>query len=193
MFPRRAMYLTEATLARLEAEYGPPLLRDYEAEFVEREFALLERCLRKQRAHDVTLFIRDGERLALIRKRFYPPGLFRPPGGGVEPGEGFEKGAAREAYEETGLSIRLTRYLARIRARFHHAGKTVPWITHLFAADALSRTLHVIDTDEIADACWATPAAIDAVMRPRMLAIGSAGMRYRVWLQDLALGLLADR
>src|SRR5439155_20615843 len=121
------MHLTEETIARLEATYGAPLVREYETEFAEREFALLKRCLRKQREQDVTLFIRDGERLALIRKQFYPPGLFRPPGGGVERGEAFEAGAAREAYEETGISICLTRYLARIHARFHHAGQTVPW------------------------------------------------------------------
>lgn len=184
------MYLTQETIAGLEVKFGAPVLRRYAAEFAEREFSLLQRCLRRERAHDVTLFIRHGERLALIRKQFYPPGLFRPPGGGVEPGEAFEAGAEREAYEETGLSICLTRYLARIDARFTHAGETLPWTTHLFEARALDSALKIIDTKEIAEACWATPAAMDAVMRPRMLAVGSAGMRYRVWLQDLALALL---
>src|SRR5207253_2905877 len=123
-------------------------------------------------------------------KQVYPPGLFRPPSGGVEPGEGFEAGARREAFEETGLEIELDRYLLRLEARFSRGGRCIPWTTHVFSARAVSDELHVHDQREIAEACWATRAAIGAVMRPRMLAVGSAGMRYRVWLQDEALSPL---
>lgn len=183
------MYLA-AAMRGVEARFGTPRVLEWEAEFDEREFALLRSCLRKGRAHDVTLFIRDRERLALIRKPLYPAGLFRPPSGGVERGEPFEAGARREAFEETGLSVRLTRYLLRFEARFHYSGETVAWATHVVAAEALTRNLEVRDRKEIAAACWATPAAIHAVMRPRMLAWGSEGMRYRVAIQDEALALL---
>jgi 8-oxo-dGTP pyrophosphatase MutT (NUDIX family) len=184
------MYLTSETIAALESRYGPPRVLTTGAEFNEREFALLKRCLEKRRAHDVTLFIRDGNRFALIRKHGYPAGLFRPPSGGIEPGETFEDGAAREALEETGLTIRLSRYLLRVQARFHHAGETVPWTTHVFGADAVTRALQARDRKEIDEACWATPEAIHAVMRPRMKALGSAGMQYRLELQDAALAIL---
>jgi ADP-ribose pyrophosphatase YjhB (NUDIX family) len=183
------MYLA-AAMRDVEARYGTPRVLAWEAEFDQREFELLRTCLRKGRAHDVTLFIRDGERLALIRKPLYPAGLFRPPSGGVERGEPFEAGARREAFEETGLSIRLTRYLLRFDARFRRPGETVAWTTHVVAAEALTHDLVVMDRKEIAEACWGTPAAIHAVMRPRMLAWGSEGMRYRVAIQDEALAML---
>ncbi len=180
------MYLLPLT-QRLVEEYGEPVELEYSAEFSEREFGLLLRCARTGRAHDVTLFIADGPRLALIRKPSYPPGLFRPPSGGVEVGEPVAVGAAREAQEETGLAIRLTRFLLRVRARFSCRSQAADWTTYVFAADALTRTLDPGDRREIAEACWATPEALQAIMRPRMLAVGSAGFRYRVFLQDAGL------
>lgn len=183
------MYLVER-MSAIEARYGSPRALAWEAEFNGREYDLLRSCLVKGRAHDVTLLIRHGERFALIRKPFYPPGLFRPPSGGVEPGEAFEAGAAREAYEETGLAIRLTRYLLRFDACFRHGAEATSWRTYVFAADAVTRELAVVDHKEIAEACWASPAAIHTVMRPRMLAWGSEGMRYRVAIQDEALAML---
>lgn len=182
------MYLTDETLRALEQRYGRPALGWAEAPFTPREFALLERCARKQRAHDVTLLIRDGQgQFAVIRKPSYPAEVFRPPSGGVEPGESFEAGALREAIEETGLRIRLERYVLRVEARFACGDAVAPWTTHVFLAEALDTALNPTDRVEIAEARWATVAEIMDAYRPRMLAIGSAGMRYRVDLQDLAL------
>jgi ADP-ribose pyrophosphatase YjhB (NUDIX family) len=182
------MYLTSQTLRDLEQRYGSPLTGRAEAPFGAREFALLEYCARKQRAHDVTLLIRDSAgRFAVIRKPSYPAEVFRPPSGGVEPGEAFEAGALREAVEETGLSVRLERYLVRVEARFTHGDAVAPWTTHVFLAEALDATLAPTDHVEIAEARWATVAEIMDEFRPRMLALGSTGMRYRVDLQDLAL------
>jgi 8-oxo-dGTP pyrophosphatase MutT (NUDIX family) len=182
------MYLTQETLRDLERRYGRPAIGAATAEFEAPSFALLERCARKQRAHDVTLLIHDAAgRFALIRKPSYPAGVFRPPSGGVEPGESFEAGALREAIEETGLHIRLERYLLRVDARFTCGVAVAPWTTHVFSAEALDTQLDPTDRIEIAEARWATVAEIMNDYRPRMLAMGSAGMRYRVDLQDLAL------
>src|SRR5579872_798061 len=124
------MYLTSDLIQALEKRYGAPELATAGTGFSRPEFELLERCLRKRRAHDVTLFIRAADgRFALIRKPSYPSELFRPPSGGVEPGESFEDGARREAWEETGLDIRLDRYLLRVAARFSFEGRTVIWTT----------------------------------------------------------------
>lgn len=182
------MYLHPDTLRDLEQRYGLPRVGRAETPFAAREFALLEHCARKQRAHDVTLLIRDAAgRFAVIRKPSYPAEVFRPPSGGVEPGEAFEAGALREALEETGLPIRLERYLLRVEARFTHGEAVAPWTTHVLLAEALDTTLGPTDHVEIAEARWATVTEIMDEYRPRMLALGSAGMRYRVDLQDLAL------
>jgi 8-oxo-dGTP diphosphatase len=185
------MYLTRDALLQLERRYGVPETRTAAAAFTAREFELLERCARKGRAHDVTLFIRDGEgRYAVIAKPSYPAEVFRPPSGGVELGETVEAGACREAWEETGLEVRLERYLLRVDACFECEGRQAPWVTHVFLATATGGCLEPQDRHEISAARWATVHELMEHYRPRMLAIGSAGMRYRVDLQDAALRLL---
>jgi len=184
------MYLIPSLLTELEHHYGRPMLATAQAEFLSREFALLEYCRRKERAHDLTLLIegraeREGQ-FALIRKPSYPPGVFRPPSGGVEPGEAIEEGAAREAREETGLEVQLERYLLRVEARFTCAGAMAPWTSHVFLARATGGTLLPQDRKEIEEACWATLEEIGSRYRPAMLRMGTAGMRYRVDLQDWA-------
>ena len=185
------MYLTRETVTQLERRYGRPLEATATAQFNAREFGLLEYCGRKQRAHDVTLLIRgEDARFALIRKPSYPAEVFRPPSGGVEPGEEFEAGAAREALEETGLAVELERYVLRVDAAFTCEGNTAPWTTHVFLAHSVGGVLAPRDRHEIAEARWATVEEIVERYRPEMLRMGSAGMRYRVELQDTALALL---
>ena len=185
------MYITRETLQELERRYGRPLEAAAAARFNAREFGLLAYCGRKQRAHDVTLFIPDeAGRFALIRKPSYPPDVFRPPSGGIEPGEEFEAGARREAREETGLIIELERYLLRVEAEFTCDESAAPWTTHVFSARALGGQLAPEDRREIEEACWATVEELMERYRPAMLRMGSAGMRYRVELQDAALARL---
>jgi len=183
---------TREQWAALEERWGSPLTGTARAPFREREFGLVEGCLRRGRAHDVTLLIRapEGLRFAVIRKPGYPQGVFRPPSGGVEPGEDFAAGARREAWEETGLEICLERYLLRVEARFTCAQRQAAWVTHVFTAATLGGELAPRDRKEIAEARWAAPGQIHEVYRPRMLAMASPGMRYRVDLQDAALAAL---
>jgi ADP-ribose pyrophosphatase YjhB (NUDIX family) len=186
------MYLTRNVIADLERRLGVPEGATAAAPFAPHEFALMERCGRRGRAHDVTLIIRDPKegRIALIRKPSYPPGVFRPPSGGVEPGEAFEEGARREAREETGLEVRWERYLLRVDARFTCEGRETPWITHVLSGVRTAGALEPVDRREIAEARWATVGEIVGTYRPAMLAMGTEGMRYRVFLQDEALRLL---
>src|SRR3989442_14001495 len=126
------MHLSEAILAELRARYGEPAVLEWTGEIRGREHGLA--TYDPLRQHDVTLFILNGPRLALIRKPSYPPGVWRPPGGGVREGERFEAGAEREALEETGLRVRLDRYLVASTARFVYEPHEVPWRTHVFLA-----------------------------------------------------------
>ena len=177
--------MTEAVLAPLRERFGEPALLEWESEISEREHALA--TYDPQRMHDVTLFILNGERLALIRKPHFEPGIWRPPGGGIKAGEDFEEGVRREALEETGLEIELQRYLVAAEARFLYEPYEVPWRTHVFLATTEDEELAPHDREEIAGARWGTLAELAGPLRERLLATDRAFWRYRVALHDAAL------
>ena len=177
--------MTEAVLAPLRERFGEPALLEWEGEIDEREHALA--TYNPRRMHDVTLFILNGERLALIRKPHFEPGIWRPPGGGIRAGEDFVAGVRREAFEETGLSIELQRYLVAAEARFLYEPRDVPWRTHLFLASTEDEQLAPRDHEEIAGARWGTLDELAGPLRERLLSTGRAFWRYRVALHDSAL------
>jgi ADP-ribose pyrophosphatase YjhB (NUDIX family) len=164
------------------------MLLEWEGEISEREHALA--TYDPKRMHDVTLFILNSERLALIRKPHFEPGVWRPPGGGVKAGEDFIDGVRREALEETGLRIELQRYLVVAEAQFLYEPHDVPWRTHLFLATTGGETLVPRDREEIAGARWGTLDELAGPLRARLLATGRAFWRYRVALHDAALTAL---
>ena len=182
------MHVTEAILAPLRERYGEPARMTWEGEISEREHGLA--TYDPSRTHDVTLFIVNGDRLALIRKHSFEPGVWRPPGGGVRAGEDFVAAVEREAFEETGLAIELQRYLVDAQARFLYAPSEVPWRTHVFLATTTDEELSPRDTHEIAAARWGTLAELAGPLRERLLATGRAFWRYRVALHDAALTAL---
>ena len=185
------MHVTEAVLEPLRKRYGDPALLEWEGEISEREHALA--TYNPKRMHDVTLFILNGERLALIRKPHFEPGVWRPPGRGVKKGEDFEAAARREALEETGLRVELKRYLVVAEARFLYEPYEVPWRTHVFLATTTDEEIAPRDLEEIADARWGTLAELAGPLRQRLLATDRAFWRYRVALHDTALEALGVR
>ena len=180
--------MTDAVLAPLREHYGEPALLEWKGEISEREHALA--TYDPKRMHDVTLFILNCERLALIRKPHFEPGVWRPPGGGVKTGEDFEDGVRREALEETGLEIELQRYLVVAEACFLYEPHEVPWRTHVFLATTGDDELAPRDREEIAGARWGTLAELAGPLRERLLATGRAFWRYRVALHDAALAAI---
>jgi len=179
------VHLTEEILARLRERYGEPTRLEWEGEVSEREYAMA--TYNPKRMHDVTLFILNGERLALIRKPHFEPGIWRPPGGGIKKGEDFEAGVQREALEETGVHVELERYLVAGEARFLYEPHDVPWRTHVFLARTTGDELVPQDHEEIAAARWGTLAELAGPLRDRLLATGRAFWRFRVALHDAAL------
>lgn len=194
------MFLPAAEVATCEARYGTPRTVAIEAPMTPGEMDRLVASQRHGRAHDITLFILEphesGRRVVVIRKPQFPPGCWRPPSGGVHPGESMEAGALREAREETGLAVALTRYLVRVEARFVEASgrpgapRAVAWTSHVFGAGPLGGILAPIDTGEIAEARWATLEELAGPIRAALLASGSGGLRYRARLHDAALAAL---
>jgi 8-oxo-dGTP diphosphatase len=182
------MHVTEAVLQRLRERYGEPALLEWEGEISEREHALA--TYDPKRTHDVTLFILNDERLALIRKPQFETGVWRPPGGGIKVGEDFEQGVRREALEETGLRVELQRYLVAAEARFFCGPHEVQWRTHVFLAATADDEIAPRDREEIAAARWGTLGELGGPLRERLLETGRAFWRYRVALHDAALRAL---
>ena len=185
----RIVHVTDELLAPLRARYGDPIELEWVGEISEREHAIA--TYNPNRLHDVTLFILDpSDRLALIRKPPFAPGIWRPPGGGIKPGVVFAHGAEREALEETGLEVELERYLVVTDATFLSSEGDVPWHTHVFLARTEDTVLAPRDADEIAGARWGTLDELAGPLRERLLATGHAFWRYRVALHDSALTAL---
>lgn len=138
---------------------------------------------RHGRAHDITLYIENRGRFAVIAKPIYPRGLYRAPSGGLHAGETLEEGAAREAHEETGLSITLDQYLLRAHVVFDDLGREIHWWTHVFSASTEDEHIAPIDTREIREARWAAP---DEFRRfsAMMLNADRGGLRYRAALHE---------
>ncbi|HEY5596184.1 MAG TPA: NUDIX hydrolase [Candidatus Bipolaricaulota bacterium] len=154
------------------------------------ELAMVRGSTKARRTHDVTFFILDGPKVVVIKKPFFPPGAYRVPSGGVHPGEAFEAGVQREALEETGLSIRLDRYLLRVEACFVCGGERERWFTHVFSARAVEGALGARDTHEIAEVRWSTLEELQGPIRKVLLATQRGLFAYRVALTDKAVSLL---
>lgn len=184
------MHVDDAVLAPLRSRYGEPRLLELELEISEAERELVTYSTRRGRHHDVTFFVLSGERVALIQKPHYEPGLWRPPGGGLKPGEDFEAGARREALEELGIEVELGRYLVRTEALFTCGETVIPWRTHVFSATSANERLAPLDTHEISAARWGTLDELAGPIRARLLETGRALWRYRVALHDAALDAL---
>lgn len=178
-------HIDDAMLAPLREQYGEPAVLRWEGDVTDPELALI--TYSPGRRHDVTLFVTNDERLALIRKPHFEAGVWRTPGGGVKVGEDFVEGVVREGLEELGAVVSLERYLVRAEAVFRFADQSVPWVTHVFSATTDTNVLAPQDTAEIAEARWGTAAELAGPIRERLLATGRALWRYRVALHDAAL------
>lgn len=102
----------------MAAHYGAPVEIRFDVPMREWEFNLLRYSKRDGRYRDATILIPMEGKLVCIVKHGYPDGIARPPSGGVVPGEPLESAAEREAYEETGLRVRITNYLVRASCHF---------------------------------------------------------------------------
>jgi 8-oxo-dGTP pyrophosphatase MutT (NUDIX family) len=182
------MHLTDDVLAPIRGRYGEPTRLEWRGEITEPELRLITH--NSSRRHDVTLFIFNGDKLALIRKPHFAHDIWRPPGGGIKPGEDFEAGVLREALEETGVHVELDRYLVLAEPVFLFANEAVPWQTHLFSATTSDEVLDPSDTQEIAEARWGTLDELAGPLRERLLATWRAFWRYRVALHDAAIAAL---
>ncbi len=184
------MYVNESVVKGWEVVYGSPRVFQLGHEVSKEEIEMIIASQKGQRAHDVTFFILEGDKVTVIAKHSYPSGVYRAPGGGLAPGESLEVGGLREAKEETGLDIALDRYLLRAHVRFFAGNKRVDWTTHVFSARPTGGRLEVNDTDEIRQVRVVSLDELQGPIRQAMLASGRRLLAYRVWLTDETVAAL---
>ena len=181
------MYFSAEMVRETERRYGQPKLLRLNYPTPREHYDFIRSTQKKDRAHDVTLYLYHENRLAVTRKPMYPEGAYRPPSGGLNPGESLEEGAEREGLEELGLRIKLDRYLLRVRVDFVCGDRRIRWTTHVFRtqlAESGMARLEPQDRHEIVEAIWTTEKDFFGPMRRGLLALGSTGLLYRVHLHD---------
>ncbi len=145
------MQTDEGTVRGVQAakeRYGEPLV--WACTFEVSPKTLAERReLKQRRAAEVVLLVRrPNGRLLLHTKAFYPPGVYRLLSGGIEPGEDLVQAALREGQEETGLQLRIERFVGILRQRFVHGDEEVCFTSYLFLLSEQGGELGNHDADE---------------------------------------------
>lgn len=121
----------------------------------------------------------QGQILLIQREDFRVWGL---PGGDVDPGESLAQAAVREAQEETGLTVALTRLVGM----YALVGQGHSLLTAVFAAHPLGGQLRP-DPHEISDIGWFAPDALpDDLMwwHRQRIDDAFAGVTGAVWRQE---------
>jgi len=136
----------ESEIAQLGRQYGVPARQHLVQEIAQSTF---EAWNNKKPLGEVVLFIRrpSGEFL-LHTKDFYPQGAFRVPSGTIQAGESLLQAVYREAHEETGLEVRVERFLAVLEFEFRCQGHSIQLPSYLFVLRELSGHLQSQDAFE---------------------------------------------
>ena len=187
------MHIGRHIVQELVFTFGEPAVERWDVPMTGAELDAVEHHLTLGRAHDVTLVIQDGNRIAVIRKRGYPEGAYRFPSGGIHPEESFVDGAVREALEETGLSVRLEDYLLQVHVTFVSEERRAKWTTHVMLARPFEGSLAPRDRAEIVGARWIDWVELTEKVNPLLRNSGLGGLAYRARLHDRARAILLSQ
>jgi 8-oxo-dGTP pyrophosphatase MutT (NUDIX family) len=178
------MHIGRHIVQELVLEFGEPEVERWEVELSKPEIDGVLKHRELGRAHDVSLLILDGDRIAVIRKPGYPDGGYRIPSGGIHPEESFLDGATREALEETGLTVRIVDYPLQVHVTFGCGDERAKWTTHVMLAHPLDGRLMPLDTSEIEGARWVDWTELIEKVNPVLERADRGGLKYRARLHD---------
>lgn len=143
MFPSLAPHI-QAEIAQLTRQYGQPLQQSVELPISKR----FDPLSKTDRYSEVCMVVRrPNGRLITMAKTYYPPRAFRLLTGGINHGETIFDALLRETYEETGLEVRVERFLGAVA--YTTPGHDNPiFYTFAFLLDETGGTFGVVDTSE---------------------------------------------
>jgi ADP-ribose pyrophosphatase YjhB (NUDIX family) len=161
-----------------------PTAHHFTVDFLDFECSLVKRSRDKGRTHDVTCFIRqpDGRFVCIQKHQYANTGIYRAPSGGAKVGELIEDAAYREMKEETGLDIRLQRFVLDVTLDVVCKDETISWRSFVFLADPIGGKMEPIDTYEIYDVKIMDRAALLGPIGELMEKSGWGGFAYRLFL-----------
>ncbi len=187
------MHIGRHIVQELVFTFGEPVVERWDVPLTDAELDEVESHRSRGRAHDVSLVIVDGEKLAVIRKPGYPAGAFRIPSGGIHPEESFVDGAVREAFEETGLTVRIEDYLLQVHASFVCGPRKARWVTHVMLARVTGGSLVPRDPAEIESARYVGWDELIDDVNPRLRESGRGGLEYRARLHEKIRDVVVSR
>jgi len=183
------MYIEYSAIREMTERYGIPEKAVFEIESSDEEVARIKSSQKNGRDHDVTVYAFKDDKVIVIAKPFYPPGMFRAPSGGIDPGEDFEAGTEREMREETGCEIALEHFLLLTKVSFVSENDHVDWRSFVFQARYVSGDFEFTDTNEIREVKLAALDEFEQFGKiMRRLDLG--GLKYRAALHEKVEPLL---
>jgi len=133
---------------RVAAVYGQPVEWWCRYDVAEGGIAYWEQVASSRSAEVVLVLQREGGRVLLHTKSYYPEGAYRLLTGGVHPGEDLQAAVEREGAEETGLHLAVQRYLGLIRNAFVADGRRAALDSHVLLVTAEDGTPAAADASE---------------------------------------------
>jgi len=187
IIPGVASHLNEISIEEMRSlveTYGEPRKLHFSASFRDFECQLVKQSRDKGRLHDVTCFIREptGNYVVIQKHQYARTGIYRAPSGGAHVGEPLEKAIHREMEEETGLQIRLVRFVLDLALDIVCERETIRWRSLVFLAEPISGELKPIDTHEIFDVGLMSRDQLLGDVDKLMVESGWGGFTYRAFL-----------
>jgi len=186
------MFIRNEIINLVKEKFGNPQIVSFSFSASEEEYNRIKSSQKNNRNHDITLYIRYNDKFIVNAKHFYPKGLFRAPSGGINPGEDFITGGKREAREETGCEIEISRFLLQTDVDFVHdkdKSQIIKWRSFVFLADYISGDFEFTDKDEIREISFARLSDFEKYSEI-MRSTNIAGLHYRAALHDEVKKLL---
>jgi 8-oxo-dGTP pyrophosphatase MutT (NUDIX family) len=184
-------------LAEIEQEFGPFAQQHVDlhinTEAMRTMVGQMRRSGNPRRAEVVLVVPDDLGDIWLHTKHFYPPDTYRLMTGGIDFGEKPAAAALREAKEETGFALTLTRCLGVITCRFFDGAEPMPFASYLFlTTPGQGQPQPVDESENIAGFVAVSPAELKKTARQLESLAGrfTDWGRFRAISHDLAAAAL---